>query len=125
MKTLMTRSLALIVALPLSCSMALAGPWEHRGPYPGGGGHEHHHGGGAGRWIAPLVIGTALGYAITRPAVAAPVVVEPAILPPPVMLPPAQYGAPVQVWPAPPYGYRYEDILDGRCNCVRRVLVPI
>ena len=37
-------------------------------------GHYHHHGGGNWNWVAPMVIGGAIGYAVTRPA--QPVVVQ-------------------------------------------------
>ena len=78
-----------------------------------GNGHHHHrpmsghHHHSAGRWIMPLVIGGAVGYAISqqyRPA-PAPVLVYPNTLPP------------------APYGYHYEQIIDANCNCYRWVLV--
>ena len=68
--------------------------------------HSHHHGGQ--NWIAPIVIGGVLGYALAQPRV---VVASP----PPVYYPPA---------PVPPYGYHYETIVDANCNCYRTVLVP-
>lgn len=75
--------------------------------------HMRHHGNGHyGRhthtadWVIPAVIGSAVVYAIaTRPA---PVVVQ----------------NPPQVYPNPPIGYHYEQILDANCNCYRLALVP-
>ena len=67
-------------------------------------GHHHHYG---GKWIMPLVIGGAVGYAISqqyRPNYAS-VPVYPNTLPP------------------APYGYHYESLLDANCNCYRWVLV--
>lgn len=60
-------------------------------------------------WVAPLVIGSAVGYAVaTRPQT---VVIQP---------PPNIYYQPqLQA----PYGYHYENILDANCNCYRLVLV--
>ena len=68
--------------------------------------HLHNH--GHPNWIAPIVIGGVLGYALAQPRV---VVASP----PPVYYPPA---------PVPPYGYHYETIVDAGCNCYRTVLVP-
>ena len=68
--------------------------------------HSHHRGGPG--WIAPIVIGGVLGYALAQPRV---VVASP----PPMYYPPA---------PVPPYGYHYETIVDAGCNCYRTVLVP-
>jgi hypothetical protein len=56
-------------------------------------------------WIAPLVIGGVVTYALTRPQQ----------LPPPVAYQPAL--------PPAPYGYHYEQILDANCNCYRWVLI--
>ena len=36
-------------------------------------GHYYHHGGGNWNWVAPMVVGGAIGYAVSRPA---PVVVQ-------------------------------------------------
>ena len=77
---------------------AQAHGWEHRGGYHG------HSGWG---WVAPAVIGGAVVYAATRPQT---VIVQQ----PPVVQP--QYQT--------PYGYHWESVLDGNCNCYRTVLVP-
>ena len=72
---------------------------QHRGYY-----HHHHH--GHYDWMAPLIVGGVVTYALTRPA------------PPP---PQVIYVPQQQV---PPIGYRYEQILDANCSCYRVVLVP-
>ena len=70
--------------------------------------HWNHHRGYYNRydWVAPLVIGGVVTYAITRPPQT--VVIQ---NPPSIQLPPA------------PLGYHYENILDANCNCYRLVLV--
>ena len=70
--------------------------------------HGHHHGVRNADWIAPLVIGSVVTYALTRP-VPQPVVVQPQQVYP--NIPPA------------PYGFHYENVLDANCNCYRLVLV--
>ena len=84
----MKRMLA-ITALVLASVPAMAqyhGPqYDHhrRGPY-----YNRPYYGGSG-WVAPLVLGGVVGYALTRPD---PVVVQPpAVMVPP---PPVVYGAP-------------------------------
>jgi hypothetical protein len=96
----MKKALALVVAGLMSVSTASqANPnhWDHRG-------YHNHYG-----WVAPLVIGGAVGYALTRPQT---VIVQ---QPPVVYYPNPQ--------PSVPYGYHYENILDANCNCYRVVLV--
>ena len=69
--------------------------------------HGHHYGAHRAEWIAPLVIGSVVTYALTRPQ---PVIVQ----------------QPVQMYPnipPAPIGYHYENILDANCNCYRLVLV--
>lgn len=93
-----------IAAICMAFSVpAHADGWRH-GPRPG-----YHHGGGYG-WVAPLIIGGVVGYAIAQPR---PV-------PPPVVYtnPQPVYGPYV-----PPYGYHWENIVDASCNCYRTVLV--
>jgi hypothetical protein len=74
-------------------------------------GDHHHHGGHGGgyNWVAPLIVGGVVTYALTRPQ--PPVVVQQ----PPVIV---QQPAPVA-----PVGYHYENILDANCSCYRLVLV--
>jgi hypothetical protein len=71
--------------------------------------HGHYHNVHRADWIAPLVIGSVVTYALTRPA-PQPVIVQ----------------QPQQVYPnipPAPIGYHYENILDANCNCYRLVLV--
>ena len=99
MKTLMT---AIVIALTMTATSSQANPNHH------GYRHFGHHSGYG--WVAPIVIGSALGYVIaTRPA---PVIVQTT---PPILYP--------NQYPAPPMGYHYEQILDATCNCYRIVLV--
>lgn len=74
--------------------------------------HRHHGHGSNMDWLVPAVIGGAVVYGITRAQQPQPVVVQP---PPTVYIPPGM--------PVPPVGYRYEQILDGNCNCYRWFLV--
>lgn len=68
--------------------------------------HRHHGYYNRYDWVAPLVIGGVVTYAITRPQ--QPVVIQ----------------NPPNIQPQPaPYGYHYENILDANCNCYRLVLV--
>ena len=69
--------------------------------------HNHRHGGhGHVDWVAPLIVGGVVTYALTRPQ---PVVI--------------QQPQVVQTYPQAPYGYHYENILDANCSCYRLVLV--
>lgn len=67
-------------------------------------GYNHHHRHYGHNWVAPMIIGGVVTYALTRPQ-----------QPPPVV-----YQQPL---PPAPYGYRYEQILDANCNCYRWVLI--
>ena len=67
--------------------------------------HGHHHG-GYNNWIAPLIVGGVVTYALTRP--------QPVIVQQPQI---------IQPYPQAPYGFHYETILDATCNCYRTVLV--
>lgn len=62
-------------------------------------GHHHHHGGGG--WVAPLVIGGVIGYAISRP----PVVVQPPVVMPP---PPVVVQNPVPI---------YQEVIQYNTDC--------
>jgi hypothetical protein len=97
MKLLQTLTLASLI---LTSGISQANPNHHRGPNHG---YHNHYG-----WVAPLVIGGVVGYAITRPQ---PVIVQQ----PTIVYPNTQ--------PTVPYGYHYEQILDANCNCYRLVLV--
>ena len=93
MKTLIKVLLTGLIAVSLSAQAHPYGPrW----------GHSHYG------WVAPIVIGGAVGYALAaRPQT---VVIQP---PPSVYYP----------QPQAPYGYHYENILDANCQCYRLVLV--
>jgi hypothetical protein len=103
----------LTVSLLLS-TQVLADRYGHgRGQsYSHGYNHGYNHNYNRGYnngWIAPALIGGAvvgaMVYGATRPA---QVYVAP---------------APVYVNPQIPYGFHYETIFDGNCNCYRQVLV--
>ena len=90
--------IALVASLTTIASIGHAHPYGGR-PYWA---HSHYE------WVAPIVIGSAVGYALAaRPQT---VVVQP---------PPNIYYQPQQA----PVGYHYENILDANCNCYRLVLV--
>lgn len=52
----MKKILAILV-FSASVLSAQAGPYNH---------HHHHHGGHGSNWVAPLVIGGVIGYAVSR-----------------------------------------------------------
>ena len=93
MKLLQTITLASLI-LVSGTSQANPNHGHHRG-------YHNHYG-----WVAPLVIGGVVTYAITRPQQQVVIQNPPNIQPQPV-----------------PYGYHYENILDANCNCYRLVLV--
>lgn len=102
------KKLVLAVALTLIGSTAWAdGYYRHRPHHH----HHHHH----YRWVAPVIIGGAIGYGLSQPRYYAP--------PPP----PVYYGPPVTYVPPAytvvPSGYREEVRFDPYCNCDRLVLV--
>jgi len=90
------KKLALVLSM-LMATPAFADGWHHQ--------HGGYYRGGNYNWVAPLIIGGAVGYALTQPRT---VYVQPQ---PPV------------VYQYPPVGYHYETILDAGCNCYRNVLV--
>ena len=69
--------------------------------------HHYRHAPNSYNWVAPMVIGGMVTYALTHPQQQ---------LPPPVVYQ-------TQPLPPAPYGYHYEQILDANCNCYRWVLV--
>ena len=98
---------ALLLALTASSAFAHGGGgYGYRGGYRGGY-HEHW-----GRFVGPAVIGGIIGYELhhDRPYRRDPVVIY--------------RESPMYMGQSVPYGYHYESILDGRCNCYRSVLVP-
>ena len=101
-----------VILLFCFSSLAYANPYGHHGRH-GGGHHGHgHHGHGHHGWIAPLIIGGVVTYALTRPQ--QPVVVQQS----PIIV---QQPSPIV---APPPGYHYEHILDANCSCYRLALIP-
>ena len=88
------------LALALSLSIVSSMSFAHEG-FRG----YHHHGGY--NWVAPLIVGGAVGYALSQPRTVY-------VTPPPVVYttPPVMY--------APLVGYHYETILDANCNCCRK-----
>jgi hypothetical protein len=99
----MKRLLAILV---IGATLAVSAQAQHRF------GHHRHYGAGWGGWVAPLIIGGVVGAAVANnraEAQAPPVIVQPTHVI--VNLPPA------------PFGFHYEQMLDGRCNCYKWVLV--
>jgi hypothetical protein len=94
----MKRLLQVLLAASLMISAtSQAHPYGGR-PYWG----YNHYG-----WVAPIVIGGAVGYAIAaRPQTVV------------IQQPPNVYYQ-----PQAPLGYHYENILDANCQCYRLVLV--
>ena len=87
----------------LAASLITIGSTSHAHPYGGRPYWAHSH----YEWVAPIVIGGAVGYAIAaRPQTVI------------IQQPPNQYYQ-----PQAPYGYHYENILDANCQCYRLVLV--
>ena len=87
------KKLIAVTLIALSTS-ACAGPYNH---------HHHHHSGGMG-WVAPLIIGGAVGYVISRPPV---VVQQPPVV---VQQPPVIVQNPVPI---------YQEVLkyNSECQC--------
>ncbi len=96
------RKLITVLVLSLASVSASAGGHGHFGSRY----HHGHHSGHRNDWVAPLILGGVVTYALTRPQ--QPVIVQ----------------QQPQMVPQAPYGYRYENILDANCNCYRLVLVP-
>jgi len=90
----------LIPKLLLAGLVALSLPSQAH-PYGPRQGHSHYG------WVAPIVIGGAVGYAVAaRPQT---VVIQPPTNP--------------YYQPPTPWGYHYENVLDANCQCYRVVLV--
>ena len=92
-----------LITITIVSLMLMAGPSQANPNH-----WNHHHHGYYNRydWVAPLVIGGVVTYAITRPPQTVVIQNPPNMQPQPV-----------------PYGYHYEQILDANCNCYRLVLV--
>ena len=72
-------------------------------------GHGYH--GSGNEWLAPLIVGGALGYIIAQPRT--------------VIVQQPQYAPLPSYVPANEPIYRYENIYDTNCSCYRQVLVQI
>ena len=86
----------LIALLLITLSIPAIAQHRHHGHY-----HRPHN---SYNWVAPLIVGGAVTYALTRPQQPPPVIYQ-------------------QTLPPAPVGYHYEQILDANCNCYRWVLV--
>jgi hypothetical protein len=92
-----------LLQIVLAVSLTMIGSASHAHPYGGRPYWAHSH----YEWVAPIVIGSAVGYALAaRPQTVI------------VQQPPNPYYQ-----PQAPYGYHYENILDANCQCYRLVLV--
>ena len=73
------------------------------------GRHHGHHGGFrgdlGGNWVAPMIIGGVVTYALTRP-----------VSPPPQVIYVPTGPGPVSYSATPPFGYHWEQVLDANCN---------
>ena len=82
MKKLFVGLLLVGTTLPVLAQHRHHGHWHHR----------HHHGYYGNSWVAPLVIGGVVTYALTRPE---PIIVQqPVIVQPPVQIPQGQNCTP-------------------------------
>jgi len=114
------KKIALLTALLLASTSALADWHGGYGGYRGGYGHyeNHYHGGGMG-WVGPALIGGVIGYELSQPRV----VVQPQ--------PQVVYQqAPVvvqqpQVITTPQPLYRKDTVYDATCNCYRDTFVQV
>jgi hypothetical protein len=97
----------LLLALSL---LAIAGSasaqWHHHGGYYRGGCY------GCG-WVAPLIIGGAIGYEINRAN--QPVIIQ---QPPVIIQQPQTYGE------FPPVGYHWQEMIDPQTGVRKIVAVP-
>lgn len=107
------KKLVLAVALTLIGSTAWANDrhYRHHHHRPHVQHHHHHH--NHYRWVAPVIIGGAIGYGLSQPRYYSP--------PPAYYAPPTTYVPPA--YTSVPYGYREEVRFDPYCNCDRVVLV--
>lgn len=72
-------------------------------------GHGYHSSGN--EWLAPLIVGGALGYIIAQPRT--------------VIVQQPQYAPLPSYVPANEPIYHYENVYDTNCSCYRQVLVQI
>lgn len=76
------------------------------------GGYHHYYSGSG--WVAPAIIGGAIGYGLARPYYD-PVYVTP---------PPVVVEQPQVVIQQPPLGYHWQEMIDPQTNQKKLVLVP-
>jgi hypothetical protein len=104
----------LIVLFVTTIVLSVPALAQHRG-------HHWHGNGYRNNWVAPLVLGSALTYAMTRPTV--------------IYTAPPMYSSTYEVVQEPryvvidnnnpaPIGYHWENLIDANCKCVRTVLLP-
>jgi hypothetical protein len=98
----------LLLTLLATLTIATTANAEHC-CYRGGYHREGYYGGGIG-WVAPALIGGAIGYELSQPRT---VVIEPPIV---VQQPP--------IVAQPPVGYHYAVVTDPACNCQKTALLP-
>ncbi len=98
------KKIAAAIIVTLMATTSYAGPRDHHYHHRHHHGHKHVHRVHTIDWVAPLAIGSVVGYAIASRA--------------------EQPQTVIPVQPIPPTGFRYEQILDANCNCYRLVLVP-
>ena len=121
----MKKILALIlIAFSISASAHgyyRGGYYGYRGPvYVNNYGYNNN-------WVAPALAGAVVGAALARPYYAPPVtyVQQPVyVQPQPTYY--YQQPAPYNETPAnsPPFGYHWQYLLDGNCNCYRWAILP-
>ena len=100
--------------LALSLLAIIASASAH-GPHRMGGWHGGYYGGGCYGcgWVAPLIIGGAIGYELNRTQT---VYVEPQ--------PNVIVQQPQPIVQAPPVGYHWQEMIDPATNLRKIVLVP-
>lgn len=97
--------IALLTGLTLSTSAFAHGPYYGPRYY----GHVHS----SNDWVAPLIVGGAVGYILAQPRQQTVIVQQPA---PVVVDQPYSPNQPI---------YQYQDIYFNDCNCMKRVLVQV
>ena len=100
------KKLLLVLSL-LAIAGSASAQWHHHGGYYRGGCY------GCGNWVAPLIIGGAIGYEINRAN--QPVIVQ---------QPPVIIQQPQQIIQSPPAGYHWQEMIDPATNTTKIVLVP-
>lgn len=100
----------LLAILTIGAALAVPAQAQHRFGHHG---HPVYYGGGWGSWVAPLIIGGVVGAAVVNNRAEAQT-------PPPVIV---QQPPVIVNLPPAPLGFHYEQIIDGRCNCYKWVLV--